>query len=86
MKRLSCQNRKAHYIIMNVYILLTTYIFLVWLLTKKGRIVYTISELNIISVNAFMMLSFVACFLISSLRGKFVGKDTITYIRYYLNP
>lgn len=83
MKRLSCQNRKAHYIIMNVYILLTTYIFLVWLLTKKGRIVYTISELNIISVNAFMMLSFVACFLISSLRGKFVGKDTISYIRYY---
>ena len=68
---------------MSAYIILIVYILLLWCVTKKGTVLYTVGNVKSEGSNFFLLMSFLAAFLLSALRNKAVGVDTVNYIKYY---
>lgn len=68
---------------MNAYLILIAYIFLIWFVTRRGTVLCKIGKANCDKMNLFLVLSFWAAFLLSALRNKNVGTDTVSYVRYY---
>lgn len=68
---------------MSAYIILIVYILLLWCVTKKGTVLYTVGNVKSEGSNFFVAMSFLAVFLLSALRNKTVGVDTVSYIKYY---
>mgnify|MGYP004620963305 CR=1 FL=1 len=68
---------------MITYIILVIYILLLWRLTKKGTVLYTVGNFKSEGSNFFMLMSFWGIFLLSALRKDTVGGDTISYVKYY---
>lgn len=50
---------------------------------KKGTVLYTVGNVKSEGSNFFVAMSFLAVFLLSALRNKTVGVDTVSYIKYY---
>ena len=68
---------------MSAYVILIVYILLLWCVTKKGTVLYTVGNVKSECSNFFVFMSFLAIFLLSALRNKTVGVDTVSYIKYY---
>ena len=68
---------------MSAYIILIVSILLLWCVTKKGTVLYTVGNVKSEGSNFFVFMSFLAVFLLSALRNKTVGVDTVSYIKYY---
>ena len=68
---------------MSAYVILIVYILLLWCVTKKGTVLYTVGNVKSECSNFFVFMSFLATFLLSALRNKTVGVDTVSYIKYY---
>lgn len=69
---------------MSVYAFLAGYILFLWILTKNGKLSGSMEiRQNKYFFDLFLVASFFAIFLLSSLRGESVGVDTKSYLEYY---